>query len=368
MKNQIIIFYLLFILVSTYCYLGFRPFQFSTQNQYEILNFPGGIRFNGNGIAYSEKEILSQSQNSDGSISVLLHSRCLPNSQIAQILSLKNKTNGKIIIGQWQEDLLILKHNNILSKAKCVIKGAFLSGKPILLTITSNSHSSKVYINSNLVRSWETPLWTKGKYGRLVLGNSSTGKAAWQGEIFHIAFFSYELNKSEVNTYWSNLSNAKALVSTPADKIDALYFFTKKEEQIFRDMTFQNSNLLVPSIYYNPERQVIKPIWEDFSIRKSYLLDVVINLIGFIPFGILLGILLKGKSTKNQLTTIIIVSLSMSLVIEFGQIFLPSRESQMMDLVTNTLGSVGGWYIFFNLIPKFSRFIKLNQNKNPSIN
>ena len=79
--------------------------------------------------------------------------------------------------------------------------------------------------------------------------------------------------------------------------------------------------------------------------------DIVLNLLGFVPFGFLTFIYYRGASTGQWLRTIFIATLTgatLSLVIEVGQVWLPTRHSSLLDLALNTAGTglgalLAGW-------------------------
>ena len=88
-----------------------------------------------------------------------------------------------------------------------------------------------------------------------------------------------------------------------------------------------------------------------YNVSRS---DLIANLVAYVPLGFLLVLLLRAQAAK--MTGILIVTLlgtSLSLLMEFVQLFLPSRISSYTDLVANVLGvfvgaMVGG--IFANTL------------------
>ena len=69
--------------------------------------------------------------------------------------------------------------------------------------------------------------------------------------------------------------------------------------------------------------------------------DWAVNLVGFMPFGLLLALAWR-QSLPLLLATVLSALLSVS--IEFGQLFLEGRISSVIDLVLNTVsGGLGAW-------------------------
>lgn len=77
--------------------------------------------------------------------------------------------------------------------------------------------------------------------------------------------------------------------------------------------------------------------WDSLAINT----DFVINLLGFIPLGILLFCLAGGGRSVLAVTAL---CASVSLGIEAGQLFFAGRVTETQDLILNTLGgALGAW-------------------------
>ena len=73
------------------------------------------------------------------------------------------------------------------------------------------------------------------------------------------------------------------------------------------------------------------------------------NVGGFIPFGFCLCAYLSGRLTWASATTsAILIGFAASFVIEYLQAFLPTRDSDTTDVMTNTLGSILGALLYWN--------------------
>ena len=73
--------------------------------------------------------------------------------------------------------------------------------------------------------------------------------------------------------------------------------------------------------------------------------DVVINVLGFVPFGFL-GVFWMVTSRRVSLVaaafTTLLIAFTMSLGIEVAQAYLPTRNSSLLDLITNVAGTIFG--------------------------
>ena len=88
--------------------------------------------------------------------------------------------------------------------------------------------------------------------------------------------------------------------------------------------------------------------------------NTILNIILFIPLGIMLPFLWKKYNTLSET---LILGFSMSLAIELLQIF-TYRATDINDLLANTIGTVLGYCIFRLISCCFSPILKFAEKKN----
>jgi glycopeptide antibiotics resistance protein len=84
--------------------------------------------------------------------------------------------------------------------------------------------------------------------------------------------------------------------------------------------------------------------------------DIVLNVIGFVPWGVSFAICLQARRTMDSTRTIALSTLTafgISLFIEILQVYLPSRDSSLLDLIMNTFGGLIGAGLAIVLRTKF---------------
>jgi hypothetical protein len=89
--------------------------------------------------------------------------------------------------------------------------------------------------------------------------------------------------------------------------------------------------------------------------------DVPVNLLGFVPFGFLvcLRLLTAGKpSPRGCLFLAVALGFAVSLAIELTQVWLPGRDSSLLDLTMNTVGSAIGGAMAFYLGRAYGKLLK----------
>jgi len=79
---------------------------------------------------------------------------------------------------------------------------------------------------------------------------------------------------------------------------------------------------------------------------------VTLNLLGFVPFGFMVCLRLLSMgwfSPRGCLFLAIAGGVAVSLAIELTQVWLPGRDSSLLDLMTNTMGSAIGGAMAYHL-------------------
>jgi VanZ family protein len=80
--------------------------------------------------------------------------------------------------------------------------------------------------------------------------------------------------------------------------------------------------------------------------------DLVINLFAYMPFGLLLSLTLRPKvGTAKGIILAALGGFLLSATMEYAQMYLPSRTSSNLDLLTNTAGSMIGAILAATIAP-----------------
>jgi len=90
------------------------------------------------------------------------------------------------------------------------------------------------------------------------------------------------------------------------------------------------------------EHSTILESWRPFIGKGDYL-DIVVNLCFYLPLGVL-GVLgwWKGSSTPGRWIALTSFGVALSFTLETIQAWVPGRESSLLDIVTNTIGTIAG--------------------------
>jgi hypothetical protein len=219
--------------------------------------------------------------------------------------------------------------------------------KPVLLAIVSNISGTAVYADGKLVKQLpEFRFSSRDLTGRLLLGNSPFSTHEWIGQLKGLAIYNRALTSDEVGEHyvdWTH-SNKSALA---ADRPTALYLFDERGGREVRNQADPSTGLFIPERFFILHEQFLARPWEEYRSDWRYWKDIAINIAGFVPLGVaFFPYFSLGRGTKHPIVLTIVLGFAVSLAIEVGQAFLPTRNSGMTDLITNTLGTALGVLLF----------------------
>jgi Glycopeptide antibiotics resistance protein len=94
------------------------------------------------------------------------------------------------------------------------------------------------------------------------------------------------------------------------------------------------------------------PEWIPFTYHDprcpwtGFFRDKLFNIVMFLPFGVLLGMIQSGAKPERILLKTAVLAAFFSLIIESLQYFLPERHPAASDLLMNSFGAfLGAWLV-----------------------
>jgi len=219
--------------------------------------------------------------------------------------------------------------------------------KEVFITVTFDGRETQVYINgepdrsSNVFRSS-----SKDLSGQLILANAPLRNQSWSGEIKGLAIYADQLSSAQVLRQYQNWQSRREPISEGAERLVALYRFDEHEGQVAHSSVPSGIDLNFPKQFLVVDHLLFEAPFAEFHTEDSYFRNVAINVAGFVPLGISVGLLMFGvlKTPRAGLLTIL-CGTAVSLAIEYFQWFLPMRYSGCTDLLTNTLGTWIGFLL-----------------------
>jgi len=101
------------------------------------------------------------------------------------------------------------------------------------------------------------------------------------------------------------------------------------------------------------DKKILSLTWEELNFDSRFIQDIIINFAGFIPLGfVLIATFIKagGFFKKYGILITLVSGFTVSLTIEFLQAWIPSRSSDILDLIFNTLGTLLGVMLYIFLL------------------
>jgi hypothetical protein len=247
---------------------------------------------------------------------------------------------------QWRGGL-VLEHEsqgNSAKKTEIYVANVFPSPKPTLVTITSGAAGTNTYVNGALVKTVpHFSLSNRDFTGQFVVGNGPSAAYSWSGQVKGLAVYDRELSAHDVSQDSADLTIGRPWGSAKREGLIAQYPFDEGMGKVAHNQVNSATNLLIPEHFFVLDETFLERPWDEFRPGWHYWKDVAINIIGFIPLGFFFGVYFsKVRKLKYSIAVTIAFGFAVSLTIEVLQAFLPTRDSGMTDLITNTFGTAVG--------------------------
>jgi len=231
---------------------------------------------------------------------------------------------------------------------------ALPTGKIRFVTVTSNKKGTAIYIDGKLTKfssSYTLINENKRLSGQIILGNSSTGNNIWTGNLLGLAIYNQSLKADQIFQHYQTWLQDGSPSSSEKEGLVSLYLFDEHHGPLVHSRLGLKHHLLIPTTFQIIEKSILTPPlpWRDIRLTLSYLTDIFINIIGFIPFGFFFSLYLyniKHFSRRRIYFITIFLGGGISLIIELLQVYLPSRTSSLTDLICNISGTVLGVILF----------------------
>jgi VanZ like protein/concanavalin A-like lectin/glucanase superfamily protein len=326
---------------------GLWPFH-APRNQVSWLNQQNGVRFGKHGSIVSANPFKAHVSQGDHSCSLEIW---LKPSRI--------DTGGMILAFYWPESRvvpfalrqyrsrLVLERGfqgRIDEKAVKYFADVFKVQKPVLVTITSSNADTATYVDGTLVNKVRGFTFSNlDLTGQLIVGNAPSTAYSWSGEVKGLAVYDRELSAVEVSQSFVDWTEGSQLDSVKSENLVARYHFDEGNGNIVHNQVNSATDLLIPERFFVLHAQFLELPWDEFHPGWSYWKNIGINVVGFIPLGFFFyAYFSQLRKSGNPAGLTIALGFAVSLTIEVLQSFLPTRDSGMTDLFTNTFGTALG--------------------------
>lgn len=308
-----------------------------------------GIHFERFGIAYTKIDSQFLLKNFTTEIAIKPTQTKSPGFNLIMSIHDGDDSN-QLIIGQWKTHVVIMNGDDYSNKRKIKRITAEIFNMPykkVLLTITTGEKGTELFINGELVKT--NPdlhlMFPGGKEAMLTLGNSVYGNNPWSGTIYGFALYGHYLSQENIKKHYQAWEATNSYKGLREEKPLLFFDFDKNDTNRLSGFEKGMAALKIPECFPVLVKQILSAPWKNIGFTKNSIIDITINLIGFIPLGFILYALVYNFCELSQnriLFIIVIVSMIVSLLIEITQAWIPSRSSQSLDLILNTAGGYFG--------------------------
>jgi VanZ like family/Concanavalin A-like lectin/glucanases superfamily len=226
---------------------------------------------------------------------------------------------------------------------KFFVDNVFSQNKRIFVTVTSGSQDTRVYVDGVLAKvSSRFVVTSEDLTGRLIIANSPTNNDSWSGRLSGLAIYQRGLTAEQVLQHYQSWTKT-GRQDAENDHAVALYLFKEGKGTVVHNQVEPSTDLLIPQRYFVLHSAFLVPPWKEYYPGWTYWKNIGINIAGLIPLGLFLCIYFTHiLGMKRGVAAAIVVGFLVSLTIEVSQAFLPTRDSGMTDIITNTLGTLLG--------------------------
>lgn len=323
------------------------------RNGVDWIGASNGLKFEKRGVVLGTAPLIFSAGAFDG-FTIELFVRPANTSSSRTMLGFYSGDRSKQLLIRQFHDGLLVTHDARIERdptrtRKFDVDHVFRKGQPVCLAITSGPNGTKVYLDGQSSKAFPTfKISQRDLSGTIVLGTAPITYDPWQGELLGLALYQKELTP-EVATHhcktWTGPDGSSDLGAAVAR-----YTFTERRGSAVRNEVSTGPALQIPDHFSLPYKRFLVPVWAEFEPRARYVGDLVINVLGFVPLGIIIFAHVSWSRTPKQSVLMTVVFCAVfSCTIEILQYYIPRRGSGWTDVITNTLGgSLGAILGYWN--------------------
>jgi len=264
-----------------------------------------------------------------------------PYHSASAVLSIVKDNKVTFAIGQSLTDVYL--QASVIPAAseptkKLYIDRACEQPNELFITVTLDTNDVAVYIDGQLVRSFPMSIQGDNLSGIVVLGHAVTSSPPWGGAVARVAILEGVLDVVDIDHRYQQWIRNRHLEPN-ASHWGSEYELAVATAGVVPSITHVGPDLIIPKTFRPLTPTVFG--WPD-HINRSAIIDAVINILGFIPFGLTTCLCIRSWtrwSFSRCVLTTLLVGASVSFAIEVLQVLLPSRDSSLADLMANIAGS-----------------------------
>lgn len=334
---------------------GLTPGDYRFRNEVNWIEGGPGLQFRRFGIAYTPPFLTPAAANklSQSGVTLLLGVNLLsvPSRTFQFIASFHNGDDAsQLVVGQWLNFLIVMNGDDYSHVRGVPRVSADLTpylNRPTLLAVSTGPSGTLLTADGEIIGrgdglQFRIPSGVRNS--RLILGNSAHSNTGWSGSLLSFAVLHRSLTGPELREYEGEWVKTHDLRFVPPGETVQLLRFTEKSGVLVRDFSGASNDAVLPAWPTAIERSFLSDDPTRDERRSSRRNDIAVNLLGFIPFGLLFAVLLSNRQRRAGYVIIAVTlcGFAISLGIETIQAWIPTRSSSSLDLLLNTLGAAVG--------------------------
>jgi VanZ family protein len=320
------------------------PFNPLPRNGATWLPDSNGLRFESDGLVKSTSTLTPpQGRKESFTIELLLSSAASRQT----ILTIYSPTRSKYLVLREYRSALVVTHDDRVqsdptrSISFCA-DGVFRQKTKAQVIVSSGQDGTRVYVNGRMAdREPGFTIQRDELAGEIDLGSAPVAHSIWRGDFYGLAVYSKELTPAEALEHYRDWTE-------PARHPDltgalARYSFGERSGNEVRNEVGSEPNLTIPKDFFVPHKAFMASPASEFRPDWRYVHDLVINIVGFMPLGVIVCVYFLWTRTSSKAMVLTTLSCGfLSLTIEILQYFVPRRGSGWTDVITNSLGGLFG--------------------------
>jgi len=343
----------LLILILVLLYAGLAPFDVARHNGVAWRPERGTLAFDGSGIAFSTQGFPFTRGASELSLEAWVLPATEQSSREGTIVALVDDRPVPPLALSLRQGELTLRYRiekNGVETSRAISLGEALAPTGVQhLAVTSGAGGTRVYVDGiapDRMRSRQSILHPDDELRpRVVVGNSAQGNAGWSGEVRALALFDRVLPELEVRAHDERIRAEGPRALSSEAGLRALYVFDTPSGSRVPNLVSEDAALRIPGQFEALRWDVLTFPPEVSPLRSArFRRDILLNLLGFVPLGVLLMQVPLWRTRTPALRVLAACAVGglLSLAIELGQAMLPTRYSSALDLMLNVAGTALG--------------------------
>ena len=345
------------MLVLVILFFGLRFTGAATTNQVTWHPDRAGLKFGHYGMAYCRDVFETDPDPSltagEGlTFELAVRPEALKRERFQILMMLHGgRDDEQLLIGQWRSSLVVMHGNDYSGRRglkRLVVRDALPTGTERLVTVISGVGGTRIFVDGRPVaRTAKLTLKIPNRRSpvTLVVGNSVYARHSWNGDVFGLAIYTRVLTPRAISKHFDQWKMTRDFSLTVSANPAMLYLFDDVPGQKAFNRMGDTRYLIIPANVQILRKEILSLPWEEARWDSPFWKDVAVNFLGFIPLGFFLSALrtdFGGAASRRNLLLCIGLCFTLSLGIELTQAWIPSRSSQLLDLMLNTLGGAIG--------------------------